>query len=83
MGRCRGATFSRLPFLVRSNWLQKHWDAGLGQVADHKKGGVSWGIVVVQLSVGCHFLSDPINWLQKRWDASFGQVADHKKGGVS
>ncbi|KAG8265620.1 hypothetical protein J6590_091060 [Homalodisca vitripennis] len=41
--------------------LRKRWDAGLDQVAVHKKGGVSRGVVVVQLPVGCDVLSDPID----------------------
>ena len=41
--------------------LQKRWDAGLGQVAVHKKGGVSQDVVVIQLPVGCDVLYDPID----------------------
>ncbi|CAH1963690.1 unnamed protein product [Acanthoscelides obtectus] len=39
--------------------LRKRWDADLGQVDVHNKGGVSRGVVVVQLPVGCDVLSDP------------------------
>ena len=42
-------------------WLRKRWDASLGQVAVHEKGGVSRGVVVVQLPVGCNVWLDPIN----------------------
>ena len=41
--------------------LRKRWDASLGQVAVHEKGGVSRGVVVVQLPVWCDILSDPLD----------------------
>jgi hypothetical protein len=41
--------------------LRKRWDASLGQVAAHEKGGVSQGTVMVQLPVGCDVLSDPVD----------------------
>lgn len=41
--------------------MWKSWDACLGQVAVYKKGVVSWGVVLVQLPVGCGVLSAPID----------------------
>ena len=41
--------------------LGKRWDGCLGQVAGHKKGGVSRGVVVVKLPVGCDVFSDSID----------------------
>lgn len=38
--------------------LRKGCDAGLSQLAVHRKGGVSQGVVVVQLPIGCDVLSD-------------------------